>query len=715
MSHAHDDPCFDRAQIQGAQQEMMQAGVRRLVVISGENHWCWQQAARFSQSASSWLWISANPRLIPDDATVIKPAAARTLLGQEQSHAVFDATQGFDVVALAVLAGTLRAGGWLLLLVPEWQRWSRQPDEDSVRWSDQQQAIATPHFIQHFQQQLIADTEVIIWRQGNALDLPLLTPRPHWQPPTDSVTTISTATGSATTNSPTTEQAAILQQLVTARTGVWVVTAARGRGKSALAGMLAAAHPGRCWVTGPSRAAAATLYHYAGHPPPPFFAPDALLQHCRAAGRSDEVDWLLIDEAAAIPTPLLSELLDYFPRVLLTTTVQGYEGSGRGFLLKFCASLPRWHHYTLIQPIRWAIDDPLERVIDQSLLLQEDGCLAHQRADPDEKQNWPIIQYQQAQLCSQPQQLRQFYGLLTSAHYRTSPLDLRRLMDAPGMSFSAIQAAQGLIAALWLVEEGGLDGELARQIWAGRRRPRGNLLVQSLAAHASPWWAPTLRSQRISRIAVLSAWRRCGMARRLIAQQLLLARQRGLDFLSVSFGYTESLWQFWHQCGFRLVRIGSYREASSGCYAAMMIMPLNEAGEQLYQHAHQRLVRDWPWLRQIIPLNLALPDAADQRLDEEDWRELAGFAFAHRPLEASLPALQRLLRQTAITSAIEQENTLSALCHCLQQQSTLAESVQHFNLSGRKTLLLRWRQETQQALNILDKERYEYWRNIGAF
>jgi tRNA(Met) cytidine acetyltransferase len=78
-----------------------------------------------------------------------------------------------------------------------------------------------------------------------------------------------------------------------------------------------------------------------------FMAPDALLaSNARAS-------WLIVDEAAAIPAPLLRQLVARFPRTLLTTTVQGYEGTGRGFLLKFCASFPL-RQFSLLDPIRWA-------------------------------------------------------------------------------------------------------------------------------------------------------------------------------------------------------------------------------------------------------------------------------------------------------------------------------------------------------------------------
>ncbi|PCR26348.1 hypothetical protein CQA86_32340, partial [Klebsiella pneumoniae] len=43
------------------------------------------------------------------------------------------------------------------------------------------------------------------------------------------------------------------------------------------------------------------------------------------------------------------------------------------------------------------------------------------------------------------------------------------------------------------------------------------------------------------------------------------------------------LWRFWQRCGFTLVRLGTHREASSGCYTAMALYPLTAAGRQLAQ------------------------------------------------------------------------------------------------------------------------------------
>lgn len=672
------------AEFIACQQQMQRCGVRRILTISGEATWCRQQAEMLSQTLmGDWLWVGYAAH---EKANVTLPSAAKTLLGQEFRHAVFDATSGFDVEALAALAGALCAGSWLLLLVPDWDAWSLRPDEDSLRWSEQSAAIATPHFIDWFRQHLLADAEAALWRQGDPPYFPPLKVRPNWQPPQ---------------GEPTAEQQRLLTQLINAKSGVWVVTAARGRGKSTLAGMLVENTEGRCWLTSPNKKSSERV-NLQAHDRAEFFAPDALLERCRRQVPSD-VAWLLIDEAAAIPTPLLTELIHYFPRTLLTTTVQGYEGTGRGFLLKFCSSLAEWYDLRLTDPIRWASDDPLERLLDRALLLSE----------PEDQPVLPpgaereIVSLPQSDWLNCPELLGDFYGLLSSAHYRTSPLDLRRMLDAPGMHFSAALTQRRLQGALWLVDEGGLDRTLAHDVWAGRRRPRGNLVAQSLAAHGGQWWAPTLRSRRISRIAVHESARRQGMARSLIDQQKKIALQQGQDFLSVSFGYTPALWQFWFACGFSLVRIGTHREASSGCYSVMAALPLSEAGRQLAQSAYTQLQRDWPWLQERLDIDIPIIASMQQQLNDEDWQALAGFAFAHRSIEASLGALQRLFSEMKV---LQGKSAAPMLSEYLHNPTDIASCITRFGLSGRKALLQAWRNEAAAAMKACDPQATARWR-----
>ncbi|THB85417.1 tRNA(Met) cytidine acetyltransferase, partial [Pantoea allii] len=248
-----------------------------------------------------------------------------------------------------------------------------------------------------------------------------------------------------------------------------------------------------------------------------------------------------------------------------------------------------------------------------------------------------------------------------------------------------------LQGALWLVEEGGLEPDLAQAVWAGTRRPRGNLVAQSLAAHAGLAEAATLRSLRISRIAVAAERRRRGTGQQLVAAAASAAANH--DYLSVSFGYTESLWAFWRACGFILVRIGSQREASSGCYAAMAILPCSAAGRALARRAAAQLARDWPLLRQHIALTLQFEEATDDGLTAWDIHQAVGFAWAQRPLEASLPVLQRLVEASAAHASL--------LAAAVAAPHALSDLARQAGVNGRKALIAKLRQQAASALGSL--------------
>ncbi|WP_097458312.1 tRNA cytosine(34) acetyltransferase TmcA [Escherichia coli] len=650
--------------------QMKREGIRRLLVLSGEEGWCFDHALKLRDALpGDWLWISPQP----DAENHCSPSALQTLLGREFRHAVFDARHGFDAAAFAALSGTLKAGSWLVLLLPVWEEWENQPDADSLRWSDCPDPIATPHFVQHLKRVLTADNDAILWRQNQPFSLAHFTPRTDWHP----------ATGT-----PQPEQQQLLQQLLTMPLGVAVVTAARGRGKSALSGQLISRIAGSAIVTAPAKAATDVLAQFAGEKFR-FIAPDALL------ASDEQADWLVVDEAAAIPAPLLHQLVSRFPRTLLTTTVQGYEGTGRGFLLKFCACFPHLHRFELQQPIRWAQRCPLEKMVSEALVFDDENFTHTPQG------NIVISAFEQTLWRSEPETPLKVYQLLSGAHYRTSPLDLRRMMDAPGQHFLQAAGENEIAGALWLVDEGGLSQELSQAVWAGYRRPRGNLVAQSLAAHGSNPLAATLRGRRVSRIAVHPARQREGTGRQLIAGALQYIHD--LDYLSVSFGYTEELWRFWQRCGFVLVRMGNHREASSGCYTAMALLPMSDAGKQLAEREHYRLRRDAQALAQWNGEMLPVDPLNDAVLSDDDWLELAGFAFTHRPLLTSLGCLLRLLQTS--------ELALPALRGRLQKNASDAQLCTTLKLSGRKLLLVRQREEAAQALFALDDVRTERLRD----
>ncbi len=148
--------------------------------------------------------------------------------------------------------------------------------------------------------------------------------------------------------------------------------------------------------------------------------------------------------------------------------------------------------------------------------------------------------------------------------------------------------------------------------------------------------------------------------------------------------------------GATLVRIGTQREASSGCYAAMALRPLTAAGEALMLREHHRLCREWRWLSQWVDEKVPLADVPEAILTEDDWLDLAGFAFAHRPMLAALGSLHLLcgtseLALPPLRGRLSGENE-QALCARL-------------GLHGRKALLVRLREEAAQAMLNLDEVR----------
>ncbi|AYL67084.1 MULTISPECIES: tRNA(Met) cytidine acetyltransferase TmcA [Citrobacter freundii complex] len=660
----------DNTALRALTEQMTREGIRRLLVISGEDSWRQAQALALRNALpGDWLWVGAQAPAEPN----CTPQALQTLLGREFHHAVFDAGQGFDAAAFAALSGTLIAGSWLVLLTPPWHSWHTHPDADSLRWSDCADPIPTPYFVEHVKRVISRDGQALHWQQHQPATYPHFAARADWH---------------AATGEPQPEQALILSQLLTMPSGVVAVTAARGRGKSALAGQLIARINGTAIVTAPAKAATDVLAQFAAERYR-FMAPDALLSSSATA------DWLIVDEAAAIPAPLLHQLVARFPRTLLTTTVQGYEGTGRGFLLKFCARFPHLRRFELQQPVRWALGCPLEKIVSDALLF-DDETFTHAPSG-----DLHFSAFEQQSWYDNPALPVAVYQLLSGAHYRTSPLDLRRMMDAPGQHFLQASCADSVAGAVWLVDEGGLSAELSQAVWAGYRRPRGNLVAQSLAAHGGDPLAATLIGRRVSRIAVHPARQREGIGQQLIMQARRYSTQ--CDYLSVSFGYTVELWRFWQRCGFVLVRMGNHREASSGCYTAMALLPISEAGKRLAGREHLRLRRDAEILTQWNGEGIPLDPLKESTLNEHDWNDLAGFAFAHRPLLTSLGCLTRLLQHS--------ELPLPALRGRLQAKRSDVELCQQLKIPGRKALLVVQRAEAAQALKQLDAERIQRLQN----
>lgn len=596
---------------------------RELLILVGEDDFLAHQL-NHNLSLKSAVWIGdVSPHFATQ--SYFPFSKTKNLLGSEFPAIIYDARQGIHLDALAMAAGTLQDGGQLLLLLNHWSHLANQPDSDSLRWSGEKSAINTPHFIAFLQEKITKYGFPIY--QNTPLNLASPKPQkdlsPHCQP--------------------TLEQARLLQQMAEAEEAILIITAKRGRGKSALAGLFAkqqVAQNQPVILTAPNKSAVNIFNEFAGADIT-FMPPDELSQNLSEAPQQFANHWLFVDEAAMIPLDILFRLTNAFKRVVLTTTIHSYEGTGRGFLLKFMAKTDRTlRHFELFTPLRWQADDKLEAFIDDLLLCDCEDRL------PQPPYDVALAELIQISHCERipHDQIESVYGLLTLAHYRTSPLDLRRLLDAPQQQFYLAHARDSLLGCVWAVPEGGLtDKTLIRQIRRGERRPRGNLVAQMLCFQAGLEEACELCSLRISRIAVQPNWQQQGLGQRLIAQMKQQIKQQGaVDFLSVSFGYTPELLAFWQKCGFILVHFSESKEASSGCYSVVALCPLSEKGQVFVQRAEKQFQRHLPLSFHPLATQFARTEIA-WTLDCSDWQSLKDFADFFLPLSSALPSIRRLI------------------------------------------------------------------------
>ncbi|SKA84033.1 tRNA(Met) cytidine acetyltransferase [Thiothrix eikelboomii] len=488
---------------------------------------------------ASVLWISTAP-FIPE---ALPASQALRVLGCEFDAIVFDAFSGLAVNALAAVSGTLRGGGVFILLSPPLEQWPQFPDPAYQRFLPYPY---TPSAVKG----------LFLRRFIRLLQEPI-SPKPIIQ--------FASQT-----------QAEVVAELVKAATAR-VLTADRGRGKSAALGLAASqliAQGKTVLLTAPARAAVEAVFKHAEFAPD-FYAPDAVLLNLPRA------DVLMVDEAAAIPLPLLLKLAQAYPRCVFATTLHGYEGSGRGFVLRFQQALsqldPHWQSLRLEQPMRWPFNDPLEALIYRWLLLEVEAP----EWQGDSQQPVEYRQLEPEQLLENETLLRQLFGLLVTAHYQTRPSDLQQIFDAPNLSIHVLQQAQQIVGVALLSREGGFDPELSAAIQRGQRRPQGHLVPQTLSFHAQLAGAAELVCERIMRIAIHPAIQGQGWGQQLVQHVFKYAAWQAADYLAVSYALSPELLQFWQQSGFILARIGHRQDTASASRSAVQIRAISTAGQAL--------------------------------------------------------------------------------------------------------------------------------------
>jgi tRNA(Met) cytidine acetyltransferase len=621
----------DLLQIIHQQQSAYQKLRWRLPIwLAGSELYTQQQLSTLEPEAVSY-WLGQQA---PAGFTLLSAKQKQQWLGTECDLLVVDARHSIDWDLVAASSGCLKAGGIWLFVTNEPDLWQQQPNPAAKRVLPYplDAAVYTGLFKQFWLAQL-QDARWIRIIEGNSAVIPVL---PEVFDQAQAQLPYRTAEQQ--------QAVAAIHKVVTGhRRRPLVLTAHRGRGKSSALGLAAAqlAQQGKTEIllTGPSPVAVQTAF---------FIAADLLNQSYQqgqnqllnGAIRFVPVDVLLaekqqntvilVDEAAAIPTPQLQHLTDRYSRLVFATTEHGYEGTGRGFQLRFQSYLqqhcPGFQKLHLHQPIRYQANDPLEQLIFKGFLLAQTDSVITAIQQPK------AFSYPIKEVLLQPQKLQQIFSLLSLAHYQTDVIDLWALLDNPALKLYTLEQDQQVIACALISFEGELDTELAIEVSHGQRRVQGHLLAQSLAFHCLQPELAEKKMARIQRIVVQPLVQDKGLGSQLL-NFVLEDLWHEQYLIGTSFGATLALAKFWQKAGFNPVKLSHHTDQASNEASVLMLH-----GEQ-FRALQQQFSRQLYWqladkqrsLDAALALLWAEPPAIE--LTAQQKSELQLFQAGLRPYE----------------------------------------------------------------------------------
>ncbi|MFB6220867.1 MAG: tRNA(Met) cytidine acetyltransferase TmcA [Halolamina sp.] len=663
--------------------EAKRANERRLLVLAGDAH---------ATRAAAIDAIRAADIPIPACTAVsttaewpfehVGPRETRELLGRTQGAIVLDGHDECSPNAIGRTVGAVDGGGLYLLLAPDLDSWPERHDgfDESLAVPPFDADDVTGEFRRRLAGTLRDHPGVAICRVGEAsdedgaattteiVDDGLTDPYPERSSETPERPEDAAFPADIYAACRSNDQAEAVHALERlggtddAEDPAIVVEADRGRGKSSAAGLAAGAvarEGADVLVTAPERRSANELFERARERLAATGSLDAdedgslvadsggrvrFARPPEAADLPDDPDAVVVDEAAALPVSLLEEFLAG-PPVAFCTTVHGYEGAGRSFDVRFRASLRESDRpvtdVRLDDPIRYAAGDPVESWAFRALLLDARPPVAQLVADAAPE----TVEYEELtteRLLADEHLLRETFGLLVLAHYRTEPNDLARLLDAPNLTCRALVHDGRVVSVALLAREGGLSEATRERVYRGERI-RGNMLPDVFTSQLRDETGGEPVGYRVMRIATHHAVRSGGLGSRLLGEieaEFRANDGRGadirgerVDYLGVGYGATPDLLAFWRANGYRTVHLSVTENDTSGEHSALMVKPLTAAGKTL-------ATRHGRWFRERAPGVLASalenldPDivrgalravddavlAADPPLSERDWR-----------------------------------------------------------------------------------------------
>lgn len=260
--------------------------------------------------------------------------------------------------------------------------------------------------------------------------------------------------------------------------------------------------------------------------------------HPADAVKLGQAELVVIDEAAAIPLPLVKNLLGPY-LVFMASTINGYEGTGRSLSLKLIQQLRQQsaqsqvsmtaenksttttklssartlHEVSLQESIRYAPGDAVEKWLNELLCLDclnitriISGCPLPETCDLYYVNRDTLFCYHKASEAF----LQRLMALYVASHYKNSPNDLQLLSDAPAHHLFCllppVPPTQNSLPEVLAVVQVCLEGEISRQSilssLARGMKASGDLIPWTVSEQFQDPDFGSLSGARVVRIAV---------------------------------------------------------------------------------------------------------------------------------------------------------------------------------------------------------------------
>nr|XP_043632859.1 RNA cytidine acetyltransferase 2-like [Erigeron canadensis] len=245
-------------------------------------------------------------------------------------------------------------------------------------------------------------------------------------------------------------------------------------------------------------------------------------------GKLSQVELLVVDEAAAIPLPIVKSLLGPY-LVFLSSTVNGYEGTGRSLSLKLLQQLEEqsrastkgsdvvpsgrlFRKIDLTEAIRYASGDPVESWLNNLLCLDIANSIPSiNRLPPPSECDLYYVNRDTLFSYHKDSELflQRMMALYVASHYKNSPNDLQLLADAPAhhlfVLLGPVNESKNQLPDILCVIQVCLEGKISkasamRSLSAGHQ-PHGDQIPWKFCEQFRDKDFPSLSGARIVRIA----------------------------------------------------------------------------------------------------------------------------------------------------------------------------------------------------------------------